>query len=40
MPHIPDFPSNDSDDDGRDRNPDRIIDRIIGDGELPLWGLT
>ena len=35
MPHIPDFPS-DNDDDGRDRSPGGIIDRIIGDDEVPL----
>jgi len=36
MPHIPDFPSDDDDDDGRDRSPGGIIDRIIGDDEFPV----
>ncbi|WP_275040160.1 hypothetical protein [Natrinema pellirubrum] len=39
MPHVPNFPSEDTDepdDKGRDRSPSRIIDRIIDDGELPV----
>lgn len=32
MPYIPNFPSDDSDDE-RDRTPGGIIDRIIGGGE-------
>ncbi|WP_256549417.1 hypothetical protein [Natrinema caseinilyticum] len=36
MPHIPNFPSDDADDDGRDRSPGSIIDRIIGDDEFPV----
>lgn len=36
MPHIPDFPSDGDDDDGRDRSPGGIIDRIIGDDEVPV----
>ncbi|WP_267877927.1 hypothetical protein [Natrinema versiforme] len=37
MPHVPNFPSDDSDDgDERDRNSGRIIDRIIGDDEVPV----
>ncbi|WP_264182214.1 hypothetical protein [Natrinema amylolyticum] len=39
MPHIPDFPSRDSDesdDDRGERAPNSIIDRIIGNGELPV----
>ena len=35
MPHIPDFPSDDADDE-RDRTPGSIIDRIIGDDEAPI----
>ncbi|WP_275041256.1 hypothetical protein [Natrinema salifodinae] len=39
MPHIPRFPSEDSegsDDERRERSPGSIIDRIIGDDELPV----
>jgi len=36
MTHIPDFPADDDDDDGRDRSPGGIIDRIIGDDAVPI----
>ncbi|WMT06711.1 hypothetical protein NP511_15120 [Natrinema thermotolerans] len=39
MPHVPNFPSEDTDeseDERRERTPGSIIDRIIDNGELPV----